>query len=894
MKNRSRVGSFHRILFLCSLVFCLWLSQFGQIVTAQSPDASQLVEQGITLYKAGDFRGAIASWQASLNLSHKTNNRANEAIVNENLARVYQQLGQSQEAISHWEQVIAYYRASGNIQQLGRILTEEAQTYSNLGQPRKAIALLCGDVKSTKQAACLQGSALHIARKQQDLRGEIAALGSLGEAYRLRGNYDEAIKYLQQAKEINEPTYQWRVLNSLGNVYNSKAQIENLRANSAEKLEIPNASEFKQQASDHYKKAWESFQMSLQLARKQDDQPGEMQTLLNLIQLSSHFQKQEASTLASIKPQSSVALDTQFDALVQDALTLLDKLPNSPHKVYAAIDLANLPVNSVNITSPIIPCSSKRRLPDSQAKELLLNAVKTAQTFKDPRSESFALGVLGHFYECTQEYPQALELTNKALWAADQNLKAQDSVYLWEWQAGRLLQTQGKQERAMAAYQRAYSTLEQIRSDILLTERDLQFNFRDIIQPLYRELAQLSLELAYPATFKGEKRNKELAIALKTIDSLKLAELQNYFGNDCILTAINEKSVDELLGNDTAVFSSIILDKGIAILLSLPNGEKRFEWLKKNSATIIEPANVIKEIEQFRDGLVHGRVDIIYNTTLAGKLYDSIIRPFEKDLNPKQIKTLVFIQDGILRTVPMAALYDTTSKQFLVEKYAIATSPSISLTTPKKLNSKENLALILGLTKEAKVDNKVYPILTNVPSEIEAVQHEFPRNKPLVDLAFNPQSVEKELKQTAYPIIHIATHAQFGIIPEDTFIVTGESNGKITINELEKQLRQVNSGSSAVELLALTACETALGDDRATLGLAGVALQAGVRSTLASLWPVSDESTPNLVTKFYASLKSGMSKAEALRASQRKLINGDDKYSNPAYWAPFILIGNWL
>ncbi len=874
-RRRSGIRSFLGIIFLCSLVFCLWLGQFGQVVMAQSPDAGQLVQQGIARYKAGDFRGAIAPWQTALNLYHKINNRENEAIVNENLARTYQQLGEIEEALLHWERIIAYYRSSGDWQKLGQMLTEEAQTYSNLGQPGKAIALLCGDVKSQKEPVCLEGSALQIARKQQDKSGEVAALGSLGEAYRLWGKYDEAMKYLDQAKQINEPLYQSRVLNSLGNVHVTLGQLENVRANSAEKLDIPKKSEFKQKAIDHDKKAWESFQMSLQLARKQDDKPVIMQTLRNLIQLN-----YRQGNLPS------------GDVFVQDALILLDKLPNSPNKVYAAIDLANLPVSSVNITSPLIPCSSKRRLPDSQAKELLLDAVKTAQNLENARSESFAMGMLGHFYECSHEYKQALELTNKALWAADQKLKAKDSMYLWEWQAGRILQEQGKQEEAIAAYQRAYTTLEQIRSDLLLVERDLQYDFRDIIQPLYRELAQLRLEHADPASINREKRNKELTGALKTIDSLKLAELQNYFGNDCILTAINEKSVDELLGNDTAVFSSIILDKGIAILLSLPNGEKRFEWLKTNSAT------VIKEIEQFREGLVHGKLDINYDPTLASKLYDWMIRPFEKDLN-SQIKTLVFIQDGILRTVPMAALYDSTSKEFLVEKYAIATSPSLSLTTPKKLNRQENRALILGLTKEAKVDDKLYPVLTNVPSEIEAVQSEFANNKPLLDQAFNPQSVEKELNQTAYPIIHIATHAQFGIIPEDTFIVTG-NNGKLTINELESALRQVNGGSSAVELLALTACQTALGDDRATLGLAGVALQAGVKSTLASLWSVSDESTSNLVTEFYTSLKSGMSKAEALRAAQRKLINAkkisgiNHEYDNPAYWAPFILIGNWL
>ncbi|MDF5726752.1 MAG: CHAT domain-containing protein [Rhizonema sp. PD38] len=265
----------------------------------------------------------------------------------------------------------------------------------------------------------------------------------------------------------------------------------------------------------------------------------------------------------------------------------------------------------------------------------------------------------------------------------------------------------------------------------------------------------------------------------------------------------------------------------------------------------------------------------------------------------EQIKTLVFIQDGILRTVPMAALYNNTSKQFLVEKYAIATSPSLSLTAPKKLNRQENRALILGLTKQAEIDQQIYSALGNVPLEIKAVQSEFPNSKPLVDDAFNPESVKKELNKRVYPIIHIATHAEFGTIPEDTFIVTGNNN-KLSINDLEKALRQVNGGSGSVELLALTACETALGDERAALGLAGVAVQAGVRSTLASLWSVPDESTPIFITEFYTSLRSGMSKAEAVRAAQLKLIHAkktseiNHKYDNPAYWAPFIVIGNWL
>jgi CHAT domain-containing protein len=857
-----------QVLFLCSLTFCLWFGEFGQLVTAQSPDALQLVQQGIERYKAGDFQGAIPPWEDALNFYRKSNNRVNEAIVNENLARAYQQLGESEKALSYWEQVIVYYRAAGDLQKMGRMFTEQAQAYSSIGQPRKAVAIL--------------ESALQIARNQQDKRGEVAALGSLGEAYRLRGEYENAIKYLTQAQEIKEPLYYSRVLNSLGNAYVSRAQLENIRANSAEKLGIPKAREFKQKAIDDYTKAWEFFESSLQLAQKQDDKSSKVQTLLNLIKL--HYRSQALN----------IGKQAEADKAVQEALLLLDKLPNSRNKVYALIDLANLTESAVDVASPLVSCSSKRRLPISQSQKLLIDAVKTAQSLKDSRSESFALGSLAHFYECSQEYQQALELTRKALLAADQNMNAKDSLYLWEWQAGRILQALGKEEEALSALERAYSILEKIRGDILSADREIQLDFRDVIEPVYRELAQLKLELASLPSIDISNRNQELTDALQTIESLKLAELQNFFGDDCVLTAINDKSVDELLGKDTAVFSSIILEKGIAILLSLPNKEKKLEFLTE------KPETVLEEIRKFRNGLVRGRRVFDYDTTQAQKLYDWMIRPFEKDLNSQAVKTLVFIHDGILRTIPMAALYDSNQKQYLVEKYALATTPSLSLTAPKIGNSQKNRALILGLTKEAKVDDKPYPALTNVLSEIQVVQSKFPDNKPLIDEEFNRERLEKELNQTTYPIIHIATHAQFGTIPEDTFLVTG-NNDKLTINQLENALRQVSTNSGgAVELLSLTACETALGDERAALGLAGVAIQAGTRSALASLWSVPDQSTFKLVTEFYASLKSGMSKAEALSAAQRKLISAknlediDDKYDNPAYWAPFIIIGNWL
>lgn len=867
------------ILFIASFTLCLCLGNVLQPekVKAQTPDVAQLVNQGIESYKKGDFRAAIQPWLSAVELYQKSNDWQNVVIVNENLARVYQHLGDTATTLNYWEKVTAYYRSQNDLQKVGRVLTEIAQVYSNSGQTKKAIGLLCG-VDDTCQA----DSALQIAREQKDKSGEIAALGSLGEAYRLQGNDDLAIKYLETAKNSQNQIYNFAVLNSLGNAHTSRAQLWNLRAKSAQQQGVAKASNFQQQAINDYQQAREYFQLSIKGANIQDNLAAELRSRLNLIQLA--YRTRENNLFDA----------TQIDANIQQAVELIDKLPDSILKVYAAIDLAILPAIGAESTSPLTQCFAERKLPETQVKELFSKAIKVAQTLEDARSESYALGALGHFYECRQEYQPAWELTNKAILLADQKLQAQDSLYLWEWQAGRILKEQNKVNEALPFYERAYHTLEQLRSDILTSNRDFQFDFRDVIEPVYRQLAQMQLELATSKNKENIKQKQKLTSALVTINSLRLAEIQNYFGNDCILANLSNNNVDELIGKDAAVISSIILEDKTGILLSLPNQEEHLQWIDKNQEDFRQ------EIANFRNGLIKSKVTINYNTTAAANLYDLIILPLEQYLDSQKIKTLVFIQDSFLRDVPMAALYDNKENKYLIQKYAIATTSSLQLTAAKKGNLQGNRALVLAVSQESKIDEQIFPKLFSVPLEVTAVKQIFPNSKQLENDNFAIKNLKREIQNATYPIIHIATHAQFGTIPEDTFLVAG-NNDKLTINQLEVILRQAGNTSNSVELLALTACQTATGDDRATLGLAGVALQAGTKSAIASLWSVGDESTADLITEFYAKLRnSGMSKAQALQAAQLKLINAkqlpeiNDKYDNPYYWAPFILVGNWL
>ncbi len=247
----SRYRRFHAccflvVLFLSSFTLCLGpdrvpftvQAKWGEVALAQPPNTSQLVQQGIEQYRAGNVFDAISSWQTALTAYQNTNNLANAAIVREKLAVAYQQIGQFESAISLWLDAIANYRSAGDLVKVERLLVEQAQTYSRLGQNKSAIALLCGAAETDETCLKSVGSALQLAQKFSDFQGEAAALGSLGEAYRLRGKQDKAVKTLEDSwkiiQEHNLSAYRSSVLNSLGNAYFSKAQLGEQRATSAQ------------------------------------------------------------------------------------------------------------------------------------------------------------------------------------------------------------------------------------------------------------------------------------------------------------------------------------------------------------------------------------------------------------------------------------------------------------------------------------------------------------------------------------------------------------------------------------------------------------------------------------------------------------------------------------
>ena len=163
----------------------------------------------------------------------------------------------------------------------------------------------------------------------------------------------------------------------------------------------------------------------------------------------------------------------------------------------------------------------------------------------------------------------------------------------------------------------------------------------------------------------------------------------------------------------------------------------------------------------------------------------------------------------------------------------------------------------------------------------------------LLDESFIKSKVRSSLRDTDYSIVHIASHGMFVSISRDTFLLTYD--GKLTLNELEQLLQPKQFKGKPVELLTLSACQTAVGDDRAALGLAGVAIKAGARSAVATLWCVNDEASASLITDFYQQLVNDpkISKAKAMQKAQLNLLK-DERYAHPMYWSPYLIIGNWL
>ncbi|PSM45595.1 hypothetical protein C7Y66_29495, partial [Chroococcidiopsis sp. CCALA 051] len=511
--------------------------------------------------------------------------------------------------------------------------------------------------------------------------------------------------------------------------------------------------------------------------------------------------------------------------------------------------------------------------------QLLATAVHQSRSLGDKRAEAYAVGSLGSLYEQNRQWQNAQEVTEQAL-ILSQAVNAPDITYRWQWQLARLLRTQGDTPGAIATYREAVKTLKALRNDLVAVNPEIQFNFRDEVEPVYRELVALLLS----GQKSGETPQQNLAQARETIEALQLAELDNFFREACI--EAQPVAIDNVVDRDNptaAVIYPIILPDRLEVILKIPQQPLRHY-------TIHQPQTQVEQtVERLQRSLTEpDRTKDV--RTLSQQIYSWLIQPIASELQQSGVKTLVFVPDGALRNIPMSALFD--GKQYLVEKYAIAVSPGLQLINPQPISPTNLKALTAGLSVPPA--NSPFPPLPAVRLEFNLIQQAGVAIAELLDRAFTSKSLETKIDSTSFNVVHLATHGQFSSQAENTFILAAD--GPINVRKFDDLLRSRNRRRpNAIELLVLSACETAIGDRRAALGLAGIAVRAGARSTLASLWQIDDEATAIFIGEFYKQLtKTKLTRAEALRQAQLNLMKNYPNYRRPGYWAAYVLVGNWL
>jgi CHAT domain-containing protein len=326
------------------------------------------------------------------------------------------------------------------------------------------------------------------------------------------------------------------------------------------------------------------------------------------------------------------------------------------------------------------------------------------------------------------------------------------------------------------------------------------------------------------------------------------------------------------------VLYPILLPDRIELLASLPTGLKRL-------SVSVGSAAVAREVREFRRKL-EKRTTREY-LPHAQRIYNWLIRPLEPDLASLRIDTLVFVPDGALRTIPMAALHD--GRQFLISKYALAITPGLNLTDPRPIERARIKVLAAGVTEPV----QGFPPLPNVSAELESLRGLFGSGSTtLVNQQFRVANLEAKLKDEHFTVVHIASHGEFAADVDKTFLLAFDD--RVTMDRLDQLVGLLKYRDDPLELLTLSACDTAAGDDRAALGLAGVAIKAGARSAVATLWNINDQASADLVAEFYRELMDpSISRAGALRGAQMKML-ANPRYDHPGFWSPFLLINNWL
>lgn len=376
--------------------------------------------------------------------------------------------------------------------------------------------------------------------------------------------------------------------------------------------------------------------------------------------------------------------------------------------------------------------------------------------------------------------------------------------------------------------------------------------------------------------------------SVAAIEDSTCREFQRYFGSETFGELAGGQNPCERVRTPeeiTAILGNIAAQAGrrasIIYLIDAPDQLELVVFFPQGQPVrrVVPEANreaLLAVVQEFRNEVApltaNGGVDIekLNSTSYlasAQQLYNWIVAPLQSELESRNIDTLAFIPGAGLRSLPFSALHN--GEQFLVEQYSVGLLPSINLIDPRyqSLQNSEILAVGSGEWAERGFELSDLP---SVPIEVAAVVQQPWQGEVLLNEQFTLPQIVGELENPSFRILHLATHGEFlPGQPNNSYVQLWNTRLGLT------QLQQLQRNQPPVELLTLSACRTALGDESAELGFAGLALASGAKSSLASLWYVSDIGTLSLMTEFYRQLYQVPIKAEALQQTQIAMLRGE-------------------
>ncbi|RYF43785.1 MAG: CHAT domain-containing protein [Comamonadaceae bacterium] len=724
--------------------------------------------------------------------------------------------------------------------------------------------------------------------------GESDVLRAQGEAARRRGDVDAAIVLLLQAREqAATPAAAATAALSLGAALLQARRLEEAR----EALDAAHRA-----TADASSRAAAALELgNLAMLLKQPERARAF-----YLQVTADGEAGGADVLAA---QVNLARLAPAADRAKQIAALLPRLLQWPD---AAVR-AQLLLNAGELATQAGPAG----LPVAHAS--LAQARSDSQQVPASRSHVAALAGLAGLYESQGRWDEVLQLGQSALDAAQTARppqtprQLQDLLMAVEWRQARAWRQQGRADLALAAAMRAVEHAQAVRPDLPIEAADGRSSYQAVLQPLLELF--VDLQLAALDQLPAARQAVALTRVRDAVEAMRQSEMQDFLGDRC---TVEEADAARLEPGAVALYPILLSDR-LELLVQTRDTLRRVTVPVPRTQVVAAARDLAGALRTGQDGYL----------APARRLYDWLVRPVEGELEGRH--TLVVVPDGPLRLVPFAALND--GQQPLLQRIALGTVTGMSMTDAGRPRTGRISALLAGVAEPGPVVEKLAlgEVLRPAPSasltgrapmlaqrtarsaaralgarEAEAMRRDLALpgvrdevaaiaaltgGKVLLDGAFTVRAFEREAEGGDYRVVHIASHGVFGGSADTSYILAFDD--LLGINRLQSVLRSDKLQQSPIDLLTLSACETADGNDRAPLGIAGAAMRARARSVLGTLWPVDDDAARQLMESFYRGLaRDGQSKAAALREAQLALLR-QPVTRHPYFWAPFSLIGNW-